>query len=145
MDEGDDFDFCERIKIVTGRCSQDRKIFQCAYEKTQTETKPNMSSFIEITRDQGYADKGRAYVVLLDGKELGRLNDGESKKFSVAPGAHRLALKIDWCGSNEVEFNLRDQQTLKFEARSNLRGSRLFLAGLYVFFAPKKYLALAQI
>jgi len=46
----------------------------------------------------------RAYKVVLDGKVIGTIKDGEQVEFDVAPGRHQLQLKIDWCRSNIVDF-----------------------------------------
>src|SRR6266851_2085046 len=61
---------------------------------------------LTIVRDTGYADRLRRYKVIVDGTSIGEVGNGETRRFSVSPGLHRVSLKIDWCGSKAVSFNL---------------------------------------
>ena len=99
-----------------------------------------MPTLIAISRDSGYADRLRKYRVVCDATEIGRISDGESAEFAVSPGAHRLVLKVDWCSSEEVHFNIGTDQVVHFSCGSSLRGFRLFLAMYYVLFARARYL-----
>ena len=74
-------------------------------------------SKISISRNSGFADIFGAYQVMLDGKQIGKINDGGTETYEVAPGKHELRLKIDWCGSNTVVFDL-DKNDLAFECGS---------------------------
>ncbi len=97
---------------------------------------------LKIIRDSGYADRTRAYVIILDGKNVGELRNGETKEFPVSPGQHDLSLKIDWCGSETCQFTVTEGETLAFRATSNLRGAKLLLSLWYVLFARNSYLQL---
>jgi len=57
-------------------------------------------ALIVISRGSAFADSKRDYRVVLDGQEIGRLADGDTKSFPDSSGAHSLKLKIDWAGSN---------------------------------------------
>jgi hypothetical protein len=102
-----------------------------------------MHTSISLTRDSGYADKVRDYRVMLDGGEIGRIADGECKTFAVPPGKHALRLKIDWCGSNTVDFDLSAGGNATFRCGSSLRGARLVLGLYYSIIARNRYLWLA--
>jgi len=54
---------------------------------------------LTVVRDSGYADRLRAYKIVLDGVVIGMIGNGETKTFPIVPGPHSLSLKIDWCGS----------------------------------------------
>ncbi len=99
---------------------------------------------LTIVRDSGYADRLRKYKVIVDGIVVGEVGNGETKQFSISPGLHEVSLKIDWCGSKAVEFNLDDGEGLTLQAKSSLRGSKLFGALWYVLFAPDSYLLLER-
>jgi hypothetical protein len=103
-----------------------------------------MSASITLARGTGYADRLRAYRVMLDCREIGRIGNGETKLFPVAPGQHELAVKIDWCSSNDVSFSLPSDQSLAFLCDSTLRGLKLFAVLYYALFARKKYLWLRR-
>ena len=99
-----------------------------------------MATSISVSRDSGYADRLRVYRVLLDGIEIGRVGNGETKSFDVKPGQHHLALKIDWGSSNAIDFGIANDQSVKFMCGSNLRGFRLAIGLYYAIFARSKYL-----
>ena len=99
-----------------------------------------MSAKITINRDSGWADRIRDYNVCLNDIEIGRISNGETKTFEIEPGDHELRLKIDWCGSNTVQFSTAENQSLSFDCGSNLRGLNLFISIFFIFFAPRKYL-----
>ena len=94
---------------------------------------------IRIKRDTGYADRLRAYKVVLDGNVVGEIKNGQQVEFDVAPGKHQLNLKIDWCRSNIVDFEV-NQDNVEFECGNNLRGFKVLLAIFYVLFMRSKYI-----
>lgn len=98
---------------------------------------------VRIKRDSGYADRIRAYKVVLDGKVVGEIKNGQKLDFDVAPGKHRLNLKIDWCRSNIVEFEMAGN-TIEFECGSNLRGFKLLLSLLYITLLRSQYIWLKR-
>jgi hypothetical protein len=108
-----------------------------------TEFEESMAS-LAIARDSGYADRLRAYQIVLDGERIGEIRDGEIKEFSIPSGKHTLSLKIDWCGSENVGFVMDSAEKLAFQVKSNLRGLRLFLSLWYVLFARRSYLRLER-
>lgn len=101
-------------------------------------------AMLRIKRDSGYADRLRAYSVILDGIQAGKIGNGEIKEFPIPPGQHELRLKVDWCGSNAIQFAASNNDTLSFSARSNLRGMKLLAAVWYVFVAPKSWIVLER-
>ena len=101
---------------------------------------------ISIKRDSGFADKTRAYKVILDGEEVGKIKDGQKIKIDIAPGGHKLYIKIDWCQSNIVEFEM-NENIIEFECGSNLRGPKLllpFIILIYITFRKKQYIWLKK-
>jgi hypothetical protein len=64
-------------------------------------------AIVHIVRTkQRRSDRGRAYRVLIDGAEGGRVRNGEVISVPVSSGHHELRLKIDWTGSAPCEFDL---------------------------------------
>ena len=98
---------------------------------------------LTITRDSGYADRLRAYRVVLDGERIGEVRNGGTKEFSIESGKHALSLRIDWCGSATVEFVATPEEKPAFQVKSSLRG-KLFLSLWYVLFARNSYLVLER-
>lgn len=99
---------------------------------------------LTITRDSGHADLLRAYKIVLDGERIGEIRNRETKEFSIGPGKHTLSLKIDWCGSETVEFVVDREEKPAFLVKSSLRGRRVFLSLWYVLFARNSYLLLER-
>ena len=97
--------------------------------------------FVKIHREKQFADYGRAYEIYVDDIKKGEIRAGSTEDFFVADGAHRIRLKIDWCGSNEIEFNLRAEETIEFDCGNN---TKLFFALYYVLIAPSEYLWLRK-
>jgi len=42
----------------------------------------------------------------LSSKEAGKVGNGETIEFPISAGQHSLSLKIDWCGSNTIQFTV---------------------------------------
>jgi hypothetical protein len=97
---------------------------------------------IELKRDKRLKDAIRAYQVELDGAVIGKVSNGESVRFEVRPGRHRLRLTIDWCGSEYLEFEIQEGQTLRFECGNNVPA---LLDLIYITFLRNKYLWLKAI
>jgi hypothetical protein len=75
------------------------------------------NAIIRINRQAAYwRDTLRAYKVVVDGEEVGRIRDGETLDFVVPPGSHRLRLKIDWTGSKELTFLVRHGEIRSFSS-----------------------------
>ena len=91
----------------------------------------NMTT-VKLKRDSGYADRLRAYHVVLDGKKVMKIGNGESVEISVQPGNHELFIKIDWYCSNKINFTISEGQTKLFDCGSSLRGIKLIFAIVYI-------------
>lgn len=73
---------------------------------------------IQLTREQaGWVDRARKYKVLIDGNEVGTIRDGQTCKFDVVAGEHRLGLRIDWARSPEIMVAVGDGQVASFWCR----------------------------
>ncbi len=95
-------------------------------------------------RDSGYADRLRAYEVIVDGNTAGEIRNGGTKKFPISSGQHDLLLKIDWCGSKTIRFTTGDGEVRTFDAKSNLRGPKLLAALWYALFACSSWIVLSE-
>ncbi|SRR5215204_4960939 len=97
--------------------------------------------FVKIHRESQFADAARAYHIYVDGEKKGEIRRGASVDFFVTEGAHRIRLKIDWCGSREIEFSAGAEETVEFDCGNNTKG---FFAMYYILFAPNDYLRLQK-
>ena len=101
-------------------------------------------SIIRVSRTTSYADRPRAYRILVDGVERAQLKAGDSIDIPVDAGSHTVAAKVDWCGSPTVSVTTQLGSTTTLECASNLQGSRLFLAIFYTILFRDQYLTLAE-
>ena len=100
---------------------------------------------LEIRRDSGYADRFRAYEVWIDDGVVGEIRDGEVKQFPIASGDHELRIKIDWCGSEPVKFNVGEEGLATFQVKSGLRGVRIVGAPWCLLFARDSWVKLNRV
>ena len=93
---------------------------------------------ITINRISGFSNVLRKIKIILDGQEIDEIKDGEIKSIEVSPGRHKLIAKIDWCQSNEIEFNIAEGEYRRFL----LKGTNPFLGLYYITIGRKSYLKL---
>ena len=53
--------------------------------------------------ESGSRDRLRAYKVLIDEREVGRLKRGQSATFELSPGCHTVQVVIDWKRSGSFD------------------------------------------
>ncbi|OGS59159.1 MAG: hypothetical protein A3J79_04370 [Elusimicrobia bacterium RIFOXYB2_FULL_62_6] len=99
---------------------------------------------IKIKRDSGYADLFRGYKVIIDGKVAARIQNGQTISLEAPKGKHMLYLKLDWCRSNVLEFEVGERDVF-FECGSPLRGWNFLLSALYSTIYYRKYIWLKQV
>jgi len=100
---------------------------------------------IILERESQYADKQRAYKVVLDGEAIGDIYDGERKTFIVESGAHTLSLKIDWARSNKVGFVASKNEKTHFKCANRAKGFRVLLAIIYGTVLSQRYNKLERV
>ena len=97
--------------------------------------------FVKTHRENGFSDAARSYQIFVDGEKKAEIRRASTVEFFVPVGFHRIFLKLDWCGSNEIEFNIKTEETIEFDCGNN---TKIFLELYYVLFAPKDYLWLKK-
>lgn len=97
-------------------------------------------SNLQVSRDDGFADRARKYKVICNSECLGKISNGETMIFKVAPGDYEVYFKIDWCRSNKINLSVPAGGTVAVSGGSSLRGLKLLIAIVYVIFLPHKYL-----
>ena len=84
---------------------------------------------IKITREKEFMNLWRNYRIYIDDVEVGAIANGETKEFEVDPGVHRVKSKIDWCGSQELSFEIKDDEAKHFEV-AGFRNSKWLMPTL---------------
>lgn len=57
-----------------------------------------------------WVDRARAYYVIINDEPRGRIRRGEKVTFDVDPGAQAVELRVDWCRSRVVKFDLESDE-----------------------------------
>lgn len=100
---------------------------------------------ITVTRTTSYPGRLRSYKVKIDGVILGQVRAGSSVTIPVSSGRHSISLRIDWCGSEPIDFEAKPGEHLYFEGGSNLvNGWGMLFPLLYAVFFPHRYLWLRR-
>jgi len=81
---------------------------------------------IKIKRSSEYTNKMRSIKILVDGKEIGTIADGETEEFTTSEGQHTIQAKIDWCGSPELLISLNPNDTKILEVSCLKYSKQLF-------------------
>jgi len=48
----------------------------------------------------------RKYIVIIDNEVAGSISSGEAKHFKISPGSHDIQIKIDWCKTKPILFEI---------------------------------------
>ncbi len=97
---------------------------------------------IKVSRTKEFRDYLRAYEITLNDSLLGTVKAGETELFDINPGIYRIKLKIDWCSSEEITFEVSNDEIINFTCGNNAN----FITALYfLFFNPNNYLWLKRI
>lgn len=100
---------------------------------------------VSLRRGTAYADQLRVYLVLVDGARAGKIGDSGTLTISVPPGRHTIQLKIDWCSSEAIDFEVREGDVVKFQCGPILTGWRLLLGFVYITVRRHQYVWLRRV
>ena len=102
------------------------------------------TSKIRLHRTNAWADFLRSYSVLIDDQRVARIRNGQTLEMEVAPGRHTIFLRQDWMRTNELSFELTENQVAEFECGSNMSGIKALFAIGYIF-RPKEWMFIRQL
>src|SRR4051812_9592454 len=95
---------------------------------------------LQVHRDRKpWIDRARAYKVMVDGQEVGRVRNGDSQSFEVAPGRHEVHMSIDWTRSPSVEVDVPAAGDAHLRCYAN---ANPFTALWYITVARNRYVGL---
>jgi hypothetical protein len=89
---------------------------------------------IRIERPTELMNMMRSYVIYINGIESGKVKNSEVRIFNVKPGKHFVTAKIDWCGSQDFEVEVKANETIHLKLKSFKYGNLLLLAFLGALF-----------
>jgi hypothetical protein len=98
-------------------------------------------ALVEVSRDRGgYRDRLRAYRVLIDGTEVGRIRAGQRASYEVPAGHHTVELRVDWASSPTLEADLAEAEILKLSCGPSGRAAM----ALFDLFRPHSWIRLER-
>jgi len=85
---------------------------------------------IRLKRTSEYNNRMRDYKIFIDGQQVGRIANGETKDFPATQGQHTVTAKIDWCSSPEILVDINENQTKNLKVGGFRYGQILVSFGL---------------
>lgn len=71
-----------------------------------------------IKRPSEWNNIFRNYGIYLDGQKLGVVENDDIQIFNIEAGHHQLKAKIDWCGSQTIDFDIKNDDVKQFKISS---------------------------
>ena len=68
---------------------------------------------LTIRRPRRWQDRFRAYTIVIDGEEVGRVRAGSTVTLPITAGTHTVQLTIAWTGSNELELTINEADEVR--------------------------------
>src|SRR4051794_15244044 len=92
--------------------------------------------------ENAWIDRARAYKVMVDGNEVGRVRRGETQTFQIAPGPHEVHMGIDWARSPSVEGDFAEGGDTRLRCGPNANPLTVLW---FTTFGRKKYVRLERV
>ena len=107
----------------------------------------NNKGILSLKRNSQWANRLRAFKILIDGKMVAKIKNKESIDLDLDPGVYRIQVKIDWCKTKALNITIQPYQTVRLETGCHYRGWKLwvpFIIFYYLFISPSSYLYLVD-
>lgn len=102
-------------------------------------------AILTIQRPKTYVDLIRNYQIFVDGARVDEIAAGSALELALPPGHHEVFAKIDWCRSNPLEVELREDRECVLEVGPNVGPFGVLRGLLYVTLFRSKYLYLRKL
>jgi len=90
-------------------------------------------AIIKIKRTSEFNNLWRDYKIIIDGKEVGTIANGETRDFVTTVGQHTVSAKIDWCSSPDFSIDIKENETKFLKVGGFKNGEWLMPLGLGIF------------
>jgi hypothetical protein len=85
-----------------------------------------------LKRTSEFNNRMRGIEIFSNNDLLGKISNGETKEFELDPGLNKITAKIDWCGSQAKELDLKDNETKILKVSGYKYGSVIPPIGLLI-------------
>ena len=90
-------------------------------------------SYLALERaPSGMYGRLRRYGVVVDGRRLARLGQGERRTVAVPAGHHTVTATLDWVASEPVPVTLEPGQTVRLRCGTQVHGKELLFLWKYL-------------
>ncbi|WP_094607198.1 hypothetical protein SPSIL_057940 [Sporomusa silvacetica DSM 10669] len=105
----------------------------------------DMVPTVEVLRESSFVGCLLSYRVFVDNKEIGRLKNGEKKRFQLKPGLHEMYIKVNWSwfSSPKESFLLKDFVKFSCKPKVGFFGSVIKIP-YYSLFKRHKFVSLKE-
>lgn len=100
---------------------------------------------IEVFRESSLVGCLLSFRVFVDDKEIGRVKNGEKKRFQIGPGLHEVYVKLNWTwfSSPKVSFMLKDFMKFSCQPQVGILGFAIKVP-YYSLFKRHKFISLKE-
>ena len=92
-----------------------------------------------IARSSEWNNRARRINIILDGEQIGKIANGDTKEFEIAAGMHTLKAKIDWCGSRDMPFMINEGEVKTVSLSGFKYAGILAPVGVLLFYLSMKF------
>ena len=99
---------------------------------------------IKVFREKAWADSLVKYKIIIDGKEIDVIKQDETKVLEVGSGDHEIYLKIAFCRSRKINFNVVNTSEARFRCKGLTFGESWFYLFIVLLFFTR-YIKLEKV
>lgn len=82
---------------------------------------------LTIKRTKEWNNSFRDIDIYINGESIGSVWNGKTKSFNLKPGIIELTAKVDWCSSQVISIDLKNNEEVNFELSSYKFGKYITL------------------
>lgn len=71
-------------------------------------------AIIRLQRTKALINLTRKYEIYIDENKVGTIANGETIEVQISAGKHKIFAIVDWVSSQEIDFYIKDTQTINF-------------------------------
>lgn len=86
---------------------------------------------IILSRKKEWANRARKFTIFIDGEKKDTISNGEIKEIELAPGKHKILLKVDWFSSPELEVDVKEERAKTIEV-CGFKANRWLMPLMYI-------------
>lgn len=99
---------------------------------------------VEVTRESSMVGALFSFKVYVDGNLVGKVGNGEKKRFQLPAGLHEIQIKQMWWGSPKESFLLKDFTKFQCKPKIGIFGVIFGKIAYYMLFKRKKFIVLNE-